>query len=93
MSYLLCAGTWDQGGPGGAGPPLELRFYRVKIFKVGKISFFVLVGPPLGKNRSQAPADDVICESSQPEKFTVWFSEIVSRYCQKMIASYWSNRL
>ena len=37
-----------------AGPPLELRFYRVKIFKIGKISFFLLFGPPLGKNRSQA---------------------------------------
>ena len=34
------------GGARGAGPPLELRFYRVKFFKVGKISFFVLVGPP-----------------------------------------------
>ena len=46
-------------GTGGAGPrpPLGLRFYRVKIFKIGKISFFVLLGPPLGKNRSQAPAD------------------------------------
>ena len=43
------------GTRGAAAHPLELRFYRVKIFKVGKISFFVLVGPPLGKNRSQAP--------------------------------------
>ena len=43
------------GNRGGPGPPLELRFYRVKIFKIGKISFFVLLGPPLGKNRSQAP--------------------------------------
>ena len=43
------------GGAGGARAPLELRFYRVKIFKIGKISFFVLLGPPLGKNRSQAP--------------------------------------
>ena len=44
------------GGAGGARAPLELRFYRVKILKIGKISFFVLLGPPLGKNRSQAPA-------------------------------------
>ena len=49
-------GAAEPGGPGGPGPPLELRFYRVKIFKIGKISFFVLLGPPLGKNRSQAPA-------------------------------------
>ena len=34
------------GGSRGARPPLELRFYRVKIFKVDKISFVVLVGPP-----------------------------------------------
>ena len=52
------SGTWDQGGPGGAGPPLELRFYRVKIFKIGKISFFLLFGPPLGKNRSQGPVNE-----------------------------------
>ena len=52
----LWPGAWEPGGPGGPGPPLELRFYRVKIFKIGEISFFVLLGPPLGKNRSQAPA-------------------------------------
>ena len=45
-------GPWDQGGRA----PLELRFYRVKIFKMGKISFFLLFGPPLRKNRSQGPA-------------------------------------
>ena len=49
------SGAAEPGGPGGPGPPLEIRFYRVKIFKIGKISFFVLLGPPLGKNRSQAP--------------------------------------
>ena len=48
-------GPWEPGGPGGPGPPLKLRFYRVKIFKMRKISFFILVGPPLGKNRSQGP--------------------------------------
>ena len=47
-------------GTGGGQAPLELRFYRVKIFKIGKISFFVLLGPPLGKNRSQAPVHYVI---------------------------------
>ena len=31
---------------------------RIKIFKMGEISFFVLLGPSLGKNRSQAPAYD-----------------------------------
>ena len=34
------------GGAGGARAPLELRFNRVKIFKIGKISFFVLLGLP-----------------------------------------------
>ena len=58
----IYAGTWDQGGPGGAGPPLELRFYRVKIFKIGKISFFLLFGPPLGKHRSQGPGSVHIFE-------------------------------
>ena len=51
----IFSGAAEPGGPRGPGPPLELRFYRVKIFKIGKISFFVLLGPPLGKNRSQAP--------------------------------------
>ena len=48
----------DQGGPGGPGPPLELGIYRVKFLKIHKISFFLLLGPPLGKNRSSAPAYD-----------------------------------
>ena len=43
------------GGPGGPGPPLESRIYSVKILKIGKISFSLLVGPPLGKIRSLAP--------------------------------------
>ena len=50
------SGAWDQGGPGGPGPPLESRIYSVKILKIGKISFSLLVGPPLGKIRSLAPA-------------------------------------
>ena len=37
------------GGAGGARAPLELRFYRVKIFKMGKISFFYYSGPPYVK--------------------------------------------
>ena len=50
-----CPGAGDPGGPGGPGPPLELGIYRVKILKIRKISFFLLIGPPLGKNRSPAP--------------------------------------
>ena len=41
--------------PGTRGPTLELRFYRIKIFKTGKISSFAIVRLPLGKNRFQAP--------------------------------------
>ena len=44
-------------GPGGPGPPLESRIYSVKILKIGKISFSLLVGPPLGKIRSLAPGN------------------------------------
>ena len=54
-SVDLLAGTWEPGGPGGPVPPLEFGFYRVKIFKMDKISFSLLFGPPLGKNRSQGP--------------------------------------
>ena len=50
-------GAWDQGGPGGPRPPLESRIYSVKILKIGKISFSLLVGPPLGKIRSLAPGN------------------------------------
>ena len=53
---LVYAGVADQGGPGGPGPPLELGIYRVKFLKIHKISFFLLLGPPLGKNRSSTPA-------------------------------------
>ena len=38
-------GPGNRGGRG-ARAPLELRFYRVKIFKMRKISFSILVGPP-----------------------------------------------
>ena len=38
-------------------PPLELGIYRVKISKISKISFFLLFGPLLGKNRSQGPVN------------------------------------
>ena len=40
---ITLSGTWDQGGP---VPHLELRFYWVKIFNMGKISFFYYLGPP-----------------------------------------------
>ena len=55
--YTIYTGAWDPGGPGGAGPPLESRIYRVKFLKIIKISFFLLVGPPLSKNRSLAPGN------------------------------------
>ena len=32
------------GGPRGPGFPLESRIHRVKFLKIGKISFFLLVG-------------------------------------------------
>ena len=54
--WNLYSGAGDPGGPGGPGPPLELGIYRVKILKIRKTSFFLLIGPPLGKNRSPAPA-------------------------------------
>ena len=43
-------------GPGTREGPLDSMIYRVKILKIGKISFFLLTRAPLGKNRSQAPA-------------------------------------
>ena len=45
-------------GPRGArrpGPSLELGIYRVNFLKISKISFFLLIGPPLGKNHSSVP--------------------------------------
>ena len=47
------------GGPRGArgpGPPLKLKIYGVKVLKICKISLFVVIGPPLNKNCSLAPA-------------------------------------
>ena len=41
-----------------APTPLELEIYIVKISKIRKKFFFLSIGPPLGKNRSLAPADD-----------------------------------
>ena len=59
--YFWITHIYRQGpgnrGAGGPGPPQKLRFYRVKIFKMRKISFSILVGPPLGKNRSQGPVN------------------------------------
>ena len=42
-------------GAGGPGPPLELKIYRVKFLKNHKMSFFLLLGPPLDKICSVAP--------------------------------------
>ena len=52
-SVALCAGAWEPGGSGGVGPPLESGIYVVKIFL--KIFLIYIFGPPLDKNRSQAP--------------------------------------
>ena len=55
----ICSTIIRALGTGEGQAPLEFRFYRVKFFKMGKISFFVLVPPPtLGKNRSQAPENN-----------------------------------
>ena len=45
LMYAMCRGP-GPGGAGGAWPPLELGIYRVKILKIRKISFFLLVRPP-----------------------------------------------
>ena len=50
-----------NGGAGGAWAPLELKFYRVKFFKIGKISFFVLLGPPQVKIIPRPLAIVMIC--------------------------------
>ena len=42
---LRCNKFFIYSGAIGNGGGLELKFYRVKVFKMGKISFFVLVGP------------------------------------------------
>ena len=52
----LLPGAADPGGPGGPGPPLKLEIYLVKFLEKDRISFFFLLGPPLEKNRSSAPA-------------------------------------
>ena len=54
MQYVQ--GPGNRGGLGGVRPPLELENYIVKISKIRKIYFFLSIGPPLGKNRSLAPA-------------------------------------
>ena len=43
--YTECSGPGDQGGPGGAGPPLESRIYRVNFLKNGKKNFPISRGP------------------------------------------------
>ena len=55
MAFVQGPGT--RGGRGGTCP-LESRIYRVKFLKIGKISIFLLAGPPLGKNRSHAPVNE-----------------------------------
>ena len=43
LSFIIYRGV-------GPRPPLESRIHRVKILKIGKISFFLLVGPPRKKS-------------------------------------------
>ena len=49
-------GAGDPGGSGGVGPPLEFEIYLVNFLKNRKKRGFFSIGPPLGKNRSSAPA-------------------------------------
>ena len=46
------------------GPPLELKIYRVKFLKIHKMSFFLLLGPPLDKICSVAPADQLMIKTN-----------------------------
>ena len=57
LREYVCAGAADPGGPGGPGPPLKLEIYIVNFLEKDRISFFFLLGPPLEKDRSSAPAD------------------------------------
>ena len=91
-SYWWKYYIYIQGG--GAGPPLELGIYRVKFLKIHKISFFLLLGPPLGKNRSSTPEH---CNTRSKTDFStvkLGFSYLVSQinqvninhfYCKKYI--------
>ena len=47
------------GGSGGVGPRLELEIYLVKFLKINKKKFLFSIGPPLGKNRSPAPVNNL----------------------------------
>ena len=53
---MLWSGAREPGGSEGVRPPLELEIYIVKILKIRKIIIFISIGPPIGKNRSLAPA-------------------------------------
>ena len=50
------SGAAEPGGSGGVGPPLEFEIYLVNFLKNCKKRGFFSIGPPLGKNRSSAPA-------------------------------------
>ena len=43
--------------------PLELEIYRVKFLKIHKMSFFLLLGPPLDKICSVAPGHKTLCSA------------------------------
>ena len=54
---LIYAGAAEPGGSGGVGPPLEFEIYLVNFLKNWEKKGFFRIGPPLGKNRSSAPAN------------------------------------
>ena len=44
--YFYVQAPGNRGGRGGPCPPLEFGFYIVRIFKMDKILFSLLFGPP-----------------------------------------------
>ena len=68
LNLLLMQGTHEQGrrnrgGSGGVGPPLEFEIYLVNFLKNREKKGFFSIRPPLGKNRSSAPAHELYFHS------------------------------
>ena len=53
--HLTLSGAREPGGSGGSDPP-RIRDLYSKNFENLQKKFFLSIGPPLGKNRSLAPA-------------------------------------